>query len=338
MMTLDRLLQIVAMIASWLMAIYALITFWLSFRRDGLRFAVLRLFSFRVLLPLLLVIALNLLSLALVFVLPQQVAVIVSLISPGGVRPQPMRAGLHLIFPILEFEVRYPIAWQTYTMGARSAEDAKFSDDSIRARSSDGQEVRIDSSLIFRIDQEQAVAIHIDWQNRYTEDLIRPVMRGFVRTQVSQFTLREINSSVRKDLESTLDRIFREHFAEKGFILDRFLLRDITFVPEYAAAIEQKQIALEGVEQKLHEAQQVRNLAQGQADAVRSTAQAQAEAIKLIGEALKDNPNVLTQLYIDKLSPNIRVMLVPNNAPLLLPLPRFEEQERTTAPTPLPGP
>src|SRR5256712_10956860 len=197
MMTLDRLLQIIAMIASWLMAIYALITFWVSFRRDGLRFAVLRLVSFRVLLPLLLVIALNLLSLALVFVLPQQVAVVVSLISPGGVRPQPMRAGLHLIFPVLEFAVRYPIAWQTYTMGARSAEDTKFIDDSIRARSSDGQEVRIDSSLIFRIDQEQVVAIHIDWQNRYTEDLIRPVMRGFVRTQVSQFTLREINSSVR---------------------------------------------------------------------------------------------------------------------------------------------
>ena len=205
-------------------------------------------------------------------------------------------------------------------------------------RMRDGQEVRIDSSLIFRIDPEQVVAVHIDWQNRYIEDLIRPVMRGFVRTQASQFTLREINSAVRKDLESTLDRIFREHLAEKGFILDRFLLRDITFVAEYAAAIEQKQIALEGEEQKLHEAQQVRNLAQGQADATRSTAQAQAEAIKLIGEALKDNPNVLTQLYIEKLSPNIRIMLLPNNAPLLLPLPHFEEQERTAAPTLLPGP
>jgi len=338
MMTLDRLLQIIAMIASWLMAIYALITFWVSFRRDGLRFAALRLVSFRVLLPLLLVIALNFLSLALVFVLPQQIAVVVSLISPGGVRPQPMRAGLHVIFPVLEFAVRYPIAWQTYTMSGRPAEDAKFSDDSIRARSSDGQEVRIDSSLIFRIDPEQVVAVHIDWQNRYVEDLIRPVMRSVVRTQVSQFTLREINSSVRKDLESTLDHIFREHLAEKGFILDRFLLRDITFVAEYAAAVEQKQIALEGAEQKVHEAQQLRNLAQGRADATRTEAQAQAESIKLIGEALKDNPNVLTQLYIEKLSPNIRVMLVPNNAPLLLPLPRFEEQERSTAPTPLPGP
>ena len=220
--------------------------FWFSLRRAGLYFAVLRLFSFQVLLPLLGVVGLYLLSLALVYVLPQQIAVILSVISPGGVRPQPLRAGLHVIFPVLEHAIRYPISWQTYTMSSQPTEGTNLGDDSIRARSSDGQEVRIDSSLIFRIDQEQVLAIHIDWQDRYVEDLIRPVMRGMVRTQVSQFTLREINSEKRKDLESALDRIFREHFSEKGFILDRFLLRDISFVPEYAAAIEQKQIAFEG--------------------------------------------------------------------------------------------
>jgi regulator of protease activity HflC (stomatin/prohibitin superfamily) len=337
-MTLDTLLQIIALIAAWVMAIYAVITFWVSFRRAGLRFAILRLFSFRVLLPALAVVSLYLLSLALVFVLPEQIAVVLSIISPGGLRPQPLRAGLHVIFPVLERAVRYTISWQTYTMAALPAEGGSLGDDSIRARSSDGQEVRLDSSLIFRIDQDQILAIHIDWQNRYIEDLIRPVMRGQVRTQASQFTLREINSDKRKDLELTLDRTFREHFAEKGFIVDQFLLRDITFVPEYAASIEQKQIALEGEEQKKHEAQQLRNLAQGRADSTRIEAQAQAESIKLIGEALKDNPNVLTQLYIDKLSPNIRIMLLPNNAPLLLPLPHFEEQERTAVPTLLPGP
>ena len=337
-MTLDRLLQTIAMIASWLMAIYTLVMFWVSLQRAGLYFAVLRLFSFQILLPLLGVVGLYLLSLALVYVLPQQVAVILSVISPGGVRPQPLRSGLHVIFPVLEHAVRYPISWQTYTMAGRSAEGANLGDDSIRARSSDGQEVRIDSSLIFRIDQEQVLAIHIDWQNRYVEDLIRPVMRGMVRTQAAQFTLREINSEKRKDLELALDRLFREHFSEKGFIVDRFLLRDLSFVPEYAAAIEQKQIAFEGETQKLHEANQLVNLAQGRANATRIESQAQAEAIRLIGDALRDDPNVLTHLYIEKLSPNIRVMLVPNNAPLLLPLPRFEEQDRTTVPPLLPGP
>ena len=335
--TLDSMLAVIAIVASWLMAIYTVLMLGLAWRRGGLHLAVIRLFSFQVLVPLLLVVGINMLSEALVFVLPQQVAVTVSVLSPGGVRPEPMRAGLHWIVPFLEREVYYPIYWQTYTMSGRPNEGAQLGDDSIRARTSDGQEVRIDCSIIFRINPEQAVAVHIHWQNRYIEDLIRPVVRGLVRTQVSQFTVREVNSSVRKDLEATLDRLLREEFAEQGLILDQFLLRDITFMTEYAAAIEHKQIALEGEEQKVHEAQQLRNLAKGRADAIEIEAQAQAKAIELFAEALKRNPNVLTYQYIEKLAPNIRAMLVPNNAPLMLPLPYLEEQEGTKPSSP-PGP
>ncbi|MEZ4663366.1 MAG: SPFH domain-containing protein [Caldilineaceae bacterium] len=215
-------------------------------------------------------------------------------------------------------------------------------DDSIRARTSDGQEVRLDSSVIFRLDEEQAVTIHVDWQDRYIEDFIRPVIRGYVRTQVSQFTVKEVNSSSRRDLEVTLGRQLSEAFAGKGIILDQFLLRDITFTDEYAHAIEEKQMALEGQEQTEHEAQQMRNLAEGERDkrkteaegrkeefileaegrsqAILLEAKAQAEALKLIAEALAQNPDLLTYEYINKLSPNIRAMLVPNNAPLILPL------------------
>jgi regulator of protease activity HflC (stomatin/prohibitin superfamily) len=265
------------------------------------------------------------------------VAVIVSVVSPGGIRPEPMRAGLHWIFPFLEREVFYPISWQTYTMSGKPTEGALLGDDSIRARTSDGQEVRLDCSLIFRIDPDQAVTVHIDWQNRYIEDLIRPVVRGLVRTQVSQFTVREVNSSARRDLEVTLDRLLREGFGAKGFILDQFLLRDITFTPEYALAVEHKQVALEGEEQKTHEAAQIRNLAKGRAEAIEIEALAQAKAIELFAEALKRNPNVLTYQYIEKLSPNIRAMLVPNNAPLILPLPNMEEQGATQPPSASPG-
>ena len=141
--TLDTLLATIAVIASWLMVIYTVLTFGAIWRRDGLQLAVIRLLSFRVLIPLLVVIGLNLLSEALVFVAPQQVAVVVSVMAPGGIRPEPMRAGLHWIFPILEHEVYYPIYWQTYTMSGRPTEGAQLGGDSIRARTSDGQEVQI---------------------------------------------------------------------------------------------------------------------------------------------------------------------------------------------------
>ena len=327
--SIDYLLSIATKIAWWVFVIYAIFIFFSSLRQRGFRRAVIAMFSYRVMVPLLLVLSISLLSAAIVFVYPQQGAVVVSLFSPGGIRPQPLRAGLHVIFPYLEREVRYPIFWQTYTMSHLPKEGAEVGNDSIRARTSDGQEVRLSCSVIFRLDFEQLVTVHIDWQDRYIPDLVRPLTRGFVRTQVSQFTVREVNSSVRKALESTLDQRLRQSLADKGFILDQFLLRDITFTSEYATAVELKQVALEGEEEKAHEAQQIKNLAEGQAEAIRIEARAQAEAIEVIAEALKQNGDVLTYRYIDKLSPNIRVMLVPTETPLILPLPKLGDGDAT---------
>ncbi|MEZ4707688.1 MAG: prohibitin family protein [Caldilineaceae bacterium] len=342
MPNLDQLLRLISYIAWLFFGIFAIVVFVRALLRHGPIMAILQLLSARVLLPLLVVVIISLLSAALVFVPPTYVAVVISYISPGGVRPEPLRAGLHLIAPVLETEMQYPVYWQTYTMSNKMGEGSRVGDDSIRARTSDGQEVRLDSSVIFRLDEEQAVTIHVDWQERYIEDFIRPVIRGYVRTQVSQFTVKEVNSSSRRDLEVTLGRQLSEAFASKGIIMDQFLLRDITFTDEYAHSIEEKQVALEGQEKTEHEAQQMRNLAEGERDKLKTEAEgrkeqfileaegraqailleakAQAEALKLIAEALAQNPDLLTYEYINKLSPNIRAMLVPNNAPLILPL------------------
>ncbi len=106
-----------------------------------------------------------------------------------------------------------------------------------------------------------------------------------------------------------------------------------------AAAVEQKQIAEQQalqaqfvVEQKKQEAEQARQVAQGQADAAviqakgaaearTIQAEAEAKALELINAALEGHPNLLTYQYITKLSPNVQVMFLPNNAPFIFPLP-----------------
>lgn len=326
----DLILDIAARVGWILFAIYAITIFLVAVRQAGWIPAVIRLFSFRVLLPLLLAIVIQLLAWAIVFVLPQQVGIIVSVVSPGGIRPQPIRAGLHWIIPFLETDVKYPTYWQTYTMSSTPGEGNRLADDSIRSRTSDGQEVSLDCSIIFKVDENQAVTIHVDWQDRYAEDFVRPIVRAIVRRQVSQFTAREVNSSARKDLEAALDQILAQEFGDKGLILDQFLLRDIAFTQEYADAIESKQVALEGQARTEYEAQQLRNLAQGSADAVKIEAEAKASALNLIGTALAENRDLLTYEYVQKLSPNIRVMLVPSESPLILSIPDMEAMNEVT--------
>jgi regulator of protease activity HflC (stomatin/prohibitin superfamily) len=145
-----------------------------------------------------------------------------------------------------------------------------------------------------------------------------------------------------------------KRLEDNGVTMSDFILRNITFSTEYAASVEQKQIAEQQsqqakfvVESKKQEAEQARQIAQGQADAAviaaKGEAQArilQAEAEKqallLIAQALQDNPDLLTYQYISKLAPNIQAMLLPSNSPFVFPLPTMGPQTPATNPTPLP--
>ncbi len=331
----DYVLQIIGWISLILFVIFIITWFIRTLIREGLLTALLEMLSFRVLIPLLIVLGLNLLSASIIFVQPPTVGVVVSAISPGGVRPEPMRSGLHWIIPLLEEVAIYPIYWQTYTMSARINEGENFGEDAIRARTSDGQEVWLDTSVIFRINVNQVIQVHIDWQERYTADFIRPLVQGQVRTEVAKFTVDEVNSSKRGDLETALNRLLEEEFSDKGLLLDQFLLRDITFSQEYAESVERKQVALQQVTQAEREARQMERRATGRANAIRIEAQGQAEALKLIGDALNANPDLVTYHYVDRLSPNIRVMLVPSNNPLILPLPDLDEVDTMTNTVPI---
>ena len=337
---LDRLLHYLTLTASFLFFGYAIIIFVQTTANRGIKTGLLILFSQRILIPLMLVLSLNLLSIALVFIEPPAAGVVISLIAPEGVRDKALDPGLHWIIPFIEEVEIYTVAWQTYTMANNPQENGPVGDDSIRARTSDGQEVRLACSVIFRLDPERAIEVHSFWQKRYIQELMRPLTRGLVRTQVSQFTADEVNSSSRKDLEAALDQLLRNKLEEEGFILNQFLLRDIAFTPEYAASIENKQVALEEQIQTEYEAEKIRRLAKGNADALLIEAEAQAEAFELLGQALASNSDLLTLEYIKKLSPNIRAMLVPNNAPLILPLPELEEgtPPTSTLELPLPSP
>jgi len=354
---LDQVLNVLTVIA-W--GAFALFIAYLAFRAlqyGGPREVLKVLTTRRVVLAFLMALALSLLSAALVFIEPQQVGMVISIVSRDGYREQPMRSGLHWIIPMAERVVRYPISWQNYTMAAEATEGSKAGNDSIAARTSDGQAVYIDSSVIYRIDPNEVIRVHIDFQDHYVADFIRPILRGIIRTEVSQFTADEVNSSKRTLLESNLQETLREVFSAKGFVLDRFLLRSIAFSPQYASAIEQKQVAEQERTQREYQAEQMRKLAEGQRDKFTIEAkgradaavlegeaaakvillkgQAEANALKLINEILSKNPGLTTFRYVDKLSPGMKVMVVPSNNPLILPLPNLEEA--LAQPTVTPG-
>lgn len=278
-------------------------------------------------------------SSTIVFVPPDKVGVVVSRITSGGYRPQPLQSGLHFVVPLLENVEKYSKAKQTYTMSASIEEGQRAGDDSIRVRTKDGQEVFVDASVIYSINPANVVNLHITWQNRYGEELVRPLVRGIIRDAASQYGVEEIVSTKRGELEAYITEQLTAKMAENDLIMQDFVLRDIHFSEEYAAAVEQKQIAEQQalqaqfvVESKKQEAEQARQVAQGQADAAviaakgdaearLINAEAEAKANELIAASLRDNPELLTYQYITRLSPSINTILVPSDNPYILPIP-----------------
>jgi len=289
-------------------------------------------------------IVLTVLGSGLVFVEASERGV-VRTIRAGGVRQEPLGPGLHWIVPVVEQVVIYSISNQSYTMSAVALEGQIQGDDSIRARTKDGQEVIIDASVIYQIDPAKVVQLHIIWQNRYQDGIVRPEARGIIRDAVSQYGVEEVVSTKRIEMVSIITKELGERLSDNNLILLDFILRDIHFSEAYAVAVEQKQIAEQQaqqaeltVEQKKQEAEQARQVAQGQADAAVIAAkgaaearliqaEAEAKANELIAQSL--TPALVQYQYVLKLAPGVQTIFVPSGNQFILPLP-----ETTQSPVP----
>ena len=197
----------------------------------------------------------------------------------------------------------------------------------------------MDASVIYQIDPEKVVDVHILWQDRYA-DLVRAQARGIIRDAVSQFGVEDVVTDKRFELVDFINKNMTTKLEENGLILVDFVLRNITFSDEYAASVEQKQIAEQlakqaafVVEQRKQEAQQAVETSKGAAEAAviaaegnakarMIEAQAEADALKLIQDAIANNPELLTYQYITKLAPNINTMLLPSESPFVFQLPQ----------------
>jgi regulator of protease activity HflC (stomatin/prohibitin superfamily) len=278
---------------------------------------------------------LNTLGNGLVSIPPQQRGVVLNLFT--GVRQPTLEPGVHFITPFVESVKRYSIGQETYTMSKTPSEGEVQGDDSVTARTSDGQEVFIDASVTYRIDPGKP----LDLLTRFPSDnwkdvLIRPQSRSIIYNRVATYRVEEVYSTKRAELQKLIEDDLRTVLGNNGLILESFLMRNVTFNQEYAKSVEEKQVAQQNserarflVDSERQEAERVRVQAQGRADAsvtaARGEAEAQvirakaeAEALLLVADALRNNPNLLTYRYIEKLSPGVQTIFLPANQPFLL--------------------
>jgi len=205
-----------------------------------------------------------------------------------GVLPNIYKEGLHFAIPFWQTVIFFDARLQEYTMSMVPDEGAVRRDDSLDAPTSDGQQVKVDATVLFRIEPEKAPEILKTVGMDYIDKLIRPISRSQIRMVISRYSAIEIYSDKRQEAENVMTKEIADLLLPKSLVLDKVLLRTVVFSPEYSKAIEEKVIAEQKIKQAEFEAKEASQRAEAKVIEAKGLAEAQSLQQKtLTGEYLQ---------------------------------------------------
>lgn len=235
-----------------------------------------------------------------------------------GIEKRILKPGMNLILPGLEKIYIYKTQIQSYTAEGEESLKSSSQEKFIEALTSDGQKVKVDVSILFKIDEQNLWKLHNDIGPNYIDKILIPYLRTEVRNVLSMYSAEEIYSSQtnieagRLEVQNKILERLKNLLKNYYIIVDSVLLRKISFSENFVESIEKKQI-----EQQKAEALIIATEAQKKATLI--TAEANAQALKIIGLVVSQYPAVVNYLYVEKISSNVQTIIT--NQPTLVNLP-----------------
>lgn len=226
----------------------------------------------------------------------------------GKVQDHVLESGLHIINPIVDVTT-FDIQTQTYTMSAVSNEGQKEGDDAIRVLSSDGLEVAIDLSVLYKVNPDKAPYIMQNIGETYIDKIVRPVSRTAIRDNAVNYTAVDLYSAKRHEFQDKINQTITASFAKRGLEMQQILVRNITLPASVRASIESKINA----EQDAQKMQFVLQKERQEADRKRVEAQGIADYQKILSTGLSDKQLQYEAIKAQKeiaLSPNAKVIII----------------------------
>lgn len=192
-----------------------------------------------------------------------------------GVISPTLQPGMHILIPFWQTVTFFDTRIQEYTMSGTNSEGALSGDDSIDAPTSDGQTVKAEITILFKVDPDKAAELYQSIGTDYVDKLIRPITRSQVRMVISRYSAPAIYSQNRQEAEAVMTKEITDLLKDKNILIDHVLLRAVNFSPEYSKAIEDKVIAEQRVKQAEYEVQEASQHAQAKIQEAKGLAEAQ---------------------------------------------------------------
>jgi regulator of protease activity HflC (stomatin/prohibitin superfamily) len=236
----------------------------------------------------------------------------------GKVQPDILPSGLNFVNPVMDVR-SLDIRTQNYTMSGQHDEGAQAGDDAIRVLTSDGLEVTIDLSVLYRVIPEEAPRLIREIGVNYEDKIVRPITRTRIRDNAVYYDAVSLYSTKRDEFQDRIFKSIDQDFKKRGLFLENLLVRNITLPGSVKAVIEQKINA----EQDAQKMQFVLLKEKQEAERKRVEAQGIADYQRIVSESLSERQLQYEQIKAMRElagSANSKIIVMPSkgSVPIIL--------------------
>ncbi len=231
----------------------------------------------------------------------------------GKVKEKELSSGLHLVIPLAKV-TKMNIKTQDYTMSDNVGEGKYKGADAIAALTKEGLDVKLDMTVLYKLNEEKASDLYRLVGTRYEEVILRPAIRTTIRDVIAQYEAKDIYSTKREEAGLEIFDKLQSSLSERGIIIEQVLLRNVVLPDRLTKSIQEKLQA----EQEAQKYDFLLETERKEKERKIIEAEGQQEAQKIINKSL--TTNYLYYLYINQLKDLEGTVYVPTSPSSGMPL------------------
>lgn len=240
----------------------------------------------------------------------------------GSVQDRVLYSGLNLVNPLVNVE-NMDVKTQSYTMSVAQDEGNLANDDAITALSMDGLTIKLDVTVWFRLNDNDAPQVFRTIGLDYVAKIVRPAIRTALRDISVLYSATDIYSGKRDEFTGGVTKNIEDAFKGRGIILERVLLRNVELPEKVRSAIDEKIASEQRAQQMVYVLQKEKQ----EAERKRVEAQGISDYNRIVSQSITDQvlqlKGIEATLEVAKSTNSKMVIMNGKNMPLIFGAPGF---------------
>jgi regulator of protease activity HflC (stomatin/prohibitin superfamily) len=240
----------------------------------------------------------------------------------GSVQGGVLHSGLNFVNPLVEVE-KMDIRTQSYTMSTAQDEGNLKGDDAISALSMDGLTIKLDVTVWYRLNDDDAPQVYRTIGIDYVDKIVRPAIRTALRDVSVLYSATDIYSNKRDEFVVGVTKDIEEAFKGRGIILERVLLRNVELPEKVRSAIDEKIASEQKAQQMVYVLQKEKQ----EAERKKIEAQGISDYNRIVSQSITDQvlqlKGIEATLELSKGQNSKIVIMNGKNMPLIFGAPNF---------------